>query len=197
MFRLSRFIVRAAATGLGLCFLAHVALVTPGFAAADIPANAFATNADYGKGWKCKRGYRDRNDMCEQVPIPKNAYLDAFGDGWKCERGFLNIRRTTCEPIVVPDNAFLTEEGYDSTGWACERGFRAEANRCIAIAIPANAYLSDRRSEHGWICERGYRESGNRCTALVIPENAHIDYSGNAWECDSSFVKRGGACVLP
>ena len=76
------------------------------------------------------------------------------------------------------------------------RGFRTAKNACIAIKVPANAYLTDASYGPGWNCNRGYSATDTACIALPVPENAHLDYSGNDWECNQPFLKRAGDCVL-
>ena len=64
---------------------------------------------------------------------------------------------------------------------------------CVAVKVPANAYLDTRGS--GWTCERGFKEAEAACVALRLPANAHVDYSGNDWSCDDGFSKRNAACA--
>ena len=51
--------------------------VTPGYVNAkndvvDLPENATAKS--YGTGWNCNVGYRKKNNACDAVIIPSNAY---------------------------------------------------------------------------------------------------------------------------
>jgi hypothetical protein len=45
--------------------------------ATDLPANAHANR--YSDGWKCDRGYREIDRVCEMIEIPANAFLSATG----------------------------------------------------------------------------------------------------------------------
>ena len=96
--------------------------------------------------------------------------------------------------IHVPANAYLR---YTGIGWACNRGYRVDGNACVAIAVPANAYLSEATYGPGWKCERGYRAVDTKCVAVQLPENAHLDYSGSDWDCDPPYRKRQNTCAPP
>ncbi len=61
----------------------------------------------------------------EPPEIPKHSFV-VYGDHWKCDRGFKRVE-DECQPVELPEHAFLTEYGVD---WNCERGFRREGNRC-------------------------------------------------------------------
>ena len=71
----------------------------------------------------------------------------------------------------------------------------APGRRCIAIKIPAHAYLvaaGDR-----WQCERGfYDKSELACAVLLLPKNAHLGDTGHDWECDRGFRKQRYGCAV-
>ncbi len=193
-----------------------------------VPENARLSDRSYGKGWECHYGYKeDGGKSCNKTVVPEGGYLDAYGDGWRCLRGYRNTDES-CEKIVVPVNAYLTDDVYGG-GWSCERGYARKSDECLAIIIPkhaflnsanygqpwlcergyfevegtcspilipANAYLDDTFYGIGWKCERGFAASDDACKAVIIPQNAHLDRSGNAWECNQSFQKTNGLCVL-
>jgi len=72
--------------------------------------------------WGCNPGYRERAGVCVEVVIPENAYPTGrpYGLGWACHRGYRAVDGTRCDPVAIPDNAFLQASGY---GWQCERGY--------------------------------------------------------------------------
>jgi hypothetical protein len=79
-------------------------------AAIDLPENAYATGRSYGAGWECRRGFREVGGVsCVAIPVPENAYLRSSGYDWECNRGYRQDRET-CLPIVVPQNAHLTDD---------------------------------------------------------------------------------------
>jgi hypothetical protein len=114
-----------------------------------------------------------------------------YGEGWNCNRGYQGVG-SGCEAVVVPPNAYLSASGDD---WECERLFRERDGACEALLIPANAYAEDRAYARGWRCERGFRSEGSSCMAFEVPSNAHIDYSGNAWECNAHHRRAEASCV--
>ena len=52
------------------------------------------------------------------------------------------------------------------------------------------------RSGNDCECDRGFREAGTTCIELLTPENAHLDSSGNAWMCNSGFVRQIDRCIV-
>jgi len=162
--------------------------------AVEVPEGGYLNPS--GEGWRCLRGYIKVDDTCQEIVLPANAYLaDAtFGSEWKCERGF-EPTGDQCTAIVLPANAYLTSSGYGRP-WTCERGFIEQSGQCKAVAIPENGYFDGADYGRGWKCDRGYFASGEACEGVVVPENAHLDWSGNRWECDKSFKKSKGRCVL-
>jgi len=160
----------------------------------ELPVNAYLNSR--GEGWKCERGYRSQDDVCHEIKVPASGYLaDSSGTtGWSCKRGY-KASRDICEPIAVPANGYLTNSSFGS-GWACERGYRETNTNCIAIDVPDNAHLVDKTYGPGWQCARGYFTLDKKaCDKLVTPDNAHLDRSGNAWDCNRPYSRRGDACV--
>ena len=70
-------------------------------------------------------------------------------------------------PSAVPDNA--RKRSY---GWECNRGFRETGGNCVAVIVPANAYLSPEGTS--WTCNRGFRPEGAACKAVQVPVNAYV-----------------------
>jgi len=135
-------------------------------------------------------------DGCAAIAVPKNAFLNdqSYGSGWDCARGY---RKTAdaCEAIILPENSYL-DPTSSATGWSCARGYRATATACELVKIPNQAYFAETSHGQSWKCERGYRSTENQCEKIVLPENGHLDYSGNDWDCDPPFARRGQACML-
>ena len=158
-----------------------------------IPANASAK--EYGAGWLCNPGYREREGECKAIEVPPNAYATnkIFERGWECSRGY-RLTDGACVRIEVPPNAYL--DMISGRRWRCERGYRARELECVAIEVPGNGYLSDNSYDAGSKCKRGYAVAEGDCVALQLPDNAHIDYSGNDWVCDPPYRKRNNGCVL-
>lgn len=164
--------------------------------AIDIPENAYATGRSYGSGWVCRRGYEEvGGTACEAIPVPENAFLRSSGHDWQCDRGYRQ-ERETCVPIVLPDNAYLTDETSGS-GWTCERGFTASSDTCVPIAVPENGYLTNADYGDAWACERGFFEIDGRCDPVALPANAYLDQEsyGPGWRCERGFEAVDDACV--
>ncbi|MGQ3486323.1 hypothetical protein [uncultured Roseovarius sp.] len=164
--------------------------------ALDIPENAYATGRSYGSGWACRRGFEEiGGTACRPMPVPDNAFLRSFGYDWQCDRGYRQ-ERETCVPIVLPDNAYLTE-GTSGTGWTCDRGYAAVAQTCLPISVPENAYLTNKNYGDSWACDRGFAKVGDRCDTIVVPANAFLDQAsyGPGWRCARGYESLSGACV--
>ena len=182
-----------------LCALAFLTVQTvPGVVAAEsvsaaIPDNARAKN--YGSGWECNEGYREKDGLCAVIEVPANAYptKSSNGKGWKCSWGHRE-EDNACIAIEVPANAYLDGSGDI---WTCDRGFRKVADACVAIQVPANGYLVDSSYGTGWACNRGFRAVGNDCVAVELPRNAHLDYTGQDWDCNRPYLRQYDICVLP
>lgn len=168
-----------------------------GCTAVAVPANAYLNSR--GTGWKCIRGYHSiglERTECLKINVPADGYLteSSSRSGWACNRGF-TATRDGCERIQVPANAYLTNSRSGS-GWECERGYRPASGSCDAIPLPGNAYLVDKNYGPGWQCARGYYAVDSRsCSKLDVPENGRINSSGNDWQCNKPYSKRGDICV--
>ena len=96
-------------------------------------------------------------------------------------------------PGAVP--ASIHADRYGRSAWECPRGFQERGETCVAIKVPANAYLSAFGNE--WECNRGYQRIGERCAAVKVPGNAHADDQPFApgWECDRGYLAVNGTCT--
>ncbi len=92
----------------------------------------------------------------------------------------------------MPENAHAKSYG---SGWRCDKGYRAVDEACVAIKVPANAYLANTSYGRGWECGRGYREVDEACTAVKVPANAYLGSSGDSWRCDRGYREVNDACV--
>jgi hypothetical protein len=220
---------------IGLALSLIILLTGPGLAAKRtgpvvVPENGYANGYSYGIGWDCSFGYQKDAADCIAVDVPANAYLNSIGTGWQCMRGYHSVgfarneclqisvpadgyltesksrkgwacnRGFTatgdgCESIRVPDNAYLTNS-LNGSGWECARGYRAASGGCILIPLPDNAYLVTKNYGPGWQCARGYNTADDKtCSKLDVPENGHLNNSGNEWQCNKPYVKRGKTCI--
>jgi hypothetical protein len=98
--------------------------------------------------------------------------------------------------VQVPANAYLADSAY-GVGWICERGYRQAGETCARVEVPTNAYFVETTYGRGWACERGFIATSDACVAIDLPPNAHLDYSGNDWDCNRPYRKRGTGCVIP
>jgi len=99
----------------------------------------------------------------------------------------------TASPSVVPMS--IHADSHGRSAWECARGFQRLAEACVAIKVPANAYLNTQGD--GWHCDRGYLKSGERCTLVKVPNNAYLDGQtfGTGWECNRGYREANGACA--
>ena len=83
-------------------------------------------------------------------------------------------------------------------GWRCLSGYRQIENRCEAIQVPDNAYLSNSSFNFGWgvyswipLKKAGY------ALPLKVPQNAYIEASryGKGWSCNQGFREISEECV--
>ena len=165
--------------------------------ALDVPENAHATGQSYGSGWACRRGYEEVGGRsCEGIFVPENAFLRSSGFDWQCDRGYRQDRET-CVPLVLPDNAYLTDDTSGS-GWTCARGFTASSGACVPIAVPENGYLTNADYGAEWACGRGFFEIDGRCDPVALPENAFLNHDsyGPGWRCERGFQAADDACVV-
>lgn len=135
-----------------------IGLSSAGYAGTvKVPDNAHAKN--YGSGWECDKGFREKNRGCIAIKVPDNAFPtnSNYGQGWECSWGFRQVG-TRCAAFKVPQNAFLNSFGDK---WKCDRGYRARGDRCEQIKVPQNAHLDF--SGNGWQCNRPFRRIKNRC----------------------------------
>jgi hypothetical protein len=79
---------------------------------------------------------------------------------------------------------------YVRNAWELPRGFPEQADACVAIKVPANAYLS--AVGNPGECNPGYLRIGERCTVVKVPDEAHPDDQPFApgRECDRSYLGR-------
>jgi hypothetical protein len=143
---------------------------------ARYPRACLSNRALLRDGVGVRRGYEEvGGTSCNPIPVPANAFLRSSGYDWQCERGYRQ-ERDGCVSIVLPDNAYLTDDTSGS-GWTCERGFSASSNACEPIAVPTNAYLTNADYGAAWACERGFVKIDDRCDAIVVPANAFLPRS--------------------
>lgn len=159
----------------------------------SIPANAYLDAS--GRRWTCNRGYEDNDKgVCALIVVPEHGHLNKNGNGWDCKALF---RKTydSCDPINVPENAFLAPTSY-GPGWKCHYGYLEANGRCDLINVSEHGFLTGDPYGDGWSCKRGYKRNQKICVEIIMPQNAHLDYSGNDWECDKPFRKNGSACRI-
>lgn len=159
-----------------------------------IPQNAYLSDYAYGKGWDCLHGFKEDKNNCNPVLVPENAFLNMSGETWECARGFQQTKDNRCAKVLIPEHGYLSDQSY-TTGWSCDRGYRAQGDTCVQIKVPANAFLDDGSYKTGWQCERGFEEVTKHCNKITLPQNARLDYSGNDWECNHPFQRKGSTCV--
>jgi hypothetical protein len=168
-------------------------------AAIDFPENAYATGRSYGEGWECRRGYRDVGGVsCEAIPVPENAHLRSSGYDWECNRGYRQDRET-CVPIVVPQNAHLTDDPSGS-GWTCARGFTASSSgECLPIAVPGTpTSRMPPTAMNGPASAASSRSMGVviRWRCRPTPSWTAESYGGAmGWQCDRGFEAMDDTCV--
>lgn len=92
----------------------------------------------------------------------------------------------------IPENAHAKSYG---AGWECDPSFKIAAGKCVAIALPANAYLTKRAFRKGWECLHGFVEvDGASCIEVVVPAGGYLDPTGVKWRCLRGYRETGGAC---
>ena len=70
-------------------FLALALGLSPTFGwAQDSPRVPHHAYIDFGRHWKCDRGFKRVEERCEVIQVPEHAYLDFTGHDWVCDRGF-------------------------------------------------------------------------------------------------------------
>jgi hypothetical protein len=97
--------------------------------------------------------------------------------------------------LVVPDNAYASGSAYGK-GWECAFGFNAKDDFCIAVEVPANAFLDARGT--GWKCNRGFREDSGECVEIVVPTGGYLTESTakTGWACDRRYKETRDTCEL-
>ena len=96
--------------------------------------------------------------------------------------------------VVVPENGYATGASY-GTGWKCSYGYEEQNDACVAVDLPANAYLSGRGNS--WKCERGYRRDNDKCQKIDVPANGYIKASSqNGWACERGYQPSRDRCEL-
>ena len=83
---------------------------------------------------------------------------------------------------AIPEHAKARSYG---TGWDCEPGYQRVSGACVAIELPANAYLTTAFGR-GWECMRGYRARAklrcDRVAAARVPRAG-----GDRWKCERGY----------
>jgi hypothetical protein len=84
-----------------------------------------------------------------------------------------------------------------TSGWECKRGYRKENKACIAIKLPANAYLTGKSYGPGWDCNRGYRQVNENCIAIEVPAHGYLadPTFGTGWKCERGYRTDNQACI--
>ena len=91
----------------------------------------------------------------------------------------------------LPPNAQPKQYG---SGWECKKGYRLQANQCVEVKVPENAFLSDAISGPGWACKYGYQAIGSACLAIRVPPNGYLS-GPYTWECERGYRKVGTTCL--
>lgn len=96
-------------------------------------------------------------------------------------------------PIAsMPENAHLKKYG---DGWECDLSFRISGDLCVAIAVPENAYPTNRAYGNGWNCHHGFVEAKNAsCITVSVPAGGYLDQSGRGWDCLRGYTKIDDTC---
>src|SRR5271154_3362008 len=123
------------------------------------------------------------------ISLPR-LLLAAFmlaGCGFVSSQPTMNATQTLA-PSMVPGS--IHADPYGRNAWELPRGLPEQADACVAIKVPANAYMSaigDQRE-----CNPGYLRIGERCTVVRVPADAHPDDQPFApgRECDRSYLGR-------
>jgi hypothetical protein len=94
--------------------------------------------------------------------------------------------------VGMPEHARAKASG---TGWECQPGYKKVTEACVAIALPANAFLTAAYGE-GWECMRGYRTSAKSCIAIELPPHAYLEAGGDRWKCERGYRNVAERCDL-
>ena len=127
--------------------------------------------------------------------VPEHATARAYGSGWECNPGYQRASGLSdvCTAIALPANAHLTTSSY-GRGWECARGYRADAESCVAIGLPPNAYLDSEGNR--WKCDRGYRNVASLCAPIELPPHGYLNADGDRWECGRGYREANASCVV-
>lgn len=103
-----------------------------------------------------------------------------------------NYEKSSCEKIILPENAVLNSEKND---WNCRIGYKKNAaqNTCRKVEIPLHGRLN--YSGDDVECNRGYMKTGDECRPLILPENGILDVSGQDWHCIATYRRVGDNCI--
>lgn len=97
--------------------------------------------------------------------------------------------------IEAPQNGYSTDLSY-GRGWECNRAYRIVEETCVAVKVPPNAFLSNRKGDE-WDCNRGYRKDDKTCVAINVPAQGYLtdsDY-GSGWKCNRGYQVVDEDCV--
>ncbi len=96
------------------------------------------------------------------------------------------------ETVSIPENAHAKKYGG---GWECDLSYRLDGDGCVAIAVPENAYPTNRTYGSGWACLHGFVEvGGTSCTEVIVPEGGYLDPSGERWRCLRGYTRIDDSC---
>ncbi|NKX44466.1 hypothetical protein [Roseicyclus persicicus] len=158
-----------------------------------IPENAQPRG--HGGGWVCDLGFRQEGADCLALHMPAHSHPTgrSYGTGWECDRGYVETNGASCDPIPVPENAFLRSSGHE---WQCDRGYLRDRDACVPILLPEHAYLTDDPAGTGWTCDRGYAALEGTCLPIAVPANAYLTNAsfGPVWACERGFVRNDDRC---
>ena len=99
--------------------------------------------------------------------------------------------QTDASPL--PSHAQVSRYG---SGWDCLPGYDREAQTCVSIEVPPNAYLNSLRNR--WECNRGYIKASKQCVAVKVPENAYAEDTpfGTGWRCNRGYHQTERGCTV-
>lgn len=104
------------------------------------------------------------------------------------------------QDATAPMPAHAQPKSYGE-GWDCDRGYRREADKCLAVIVPENAFATNRTYGAGWECLHGFRQVDDAvCLKVVVPDGGYLDPSGKSWSCHRGYMEADDLCekvVLP
>src|ERR1700752_746068 len=91
--------------------------------AVKIPPHAYLDAS--GDFWDCMRGYRQLDQRCSPITVPRHGHLRDFSydKGWECDPGYHDTG-DACIAVHVPANAYPSYDPY-GPGRQCRRGYEA------------------------------------------------------------------------